>query len=415
MGGYAVEPKVLTVSQLNQYLKTRFDNDPALVNVAIQGEISNFKKVSNGHCYFSMKDATGMLKCVMFRSAVQYLRFKPADGDQVVAFGRVTVYPRDGCYQLYVDMMAPKGVGDQSVAFEKLKQKLAAEGLFDEAHKKPIPVCPDRIAVITSITGDAMWDMIRILGQRWPMARIVFLPVAVQGVKAPAELTGAVRYANRWKVADVIILGRGGGSAEDLLAFNDEKLARAIFDSEIPVISAVGHEPDVTISDYVADLRAATPSDAARKAVPEQKEVRAHLDQLQLRLGRVMGNQLARQRQKLQHLERSRALSRPLTFVEEKRMLLDRQQEKLAGALQKSVAVHRTRFAALCAALDSLSPLKVLARGYGLAQREDGSVITAAAQVSCGDHIDLTLSGGTLGCTVTERKLNSDGKQKPDL
>ena len=171
----------------------------------------------------------------------------------------------------------------------------------------------------------------------------------------------------------------------------------------------------MTISDYVADLRAATPSDAARKAVPEQKEVRAHLDQLQLRLGRVMGNQLARQRQKLQHLERSRALSRPLTFVEEKRMLLDRQQEKLAGALQKSVAVHRTRFAALCAALDSLSPLKVLARGYGLAQREDGSVITAAAQVSCGDHIDLTLSGGTLGCTVTERKLNSDGKQNPDL
>ena len=311
--------------------------------------------------------------------------------------------------------MAPKGVGDQSVAFEKLKQKLAAEGLFDEAHKKPIPVCPGRIAVITSITGDAMWDMIRILGQRWPMARIVFLPVAVQGVKAPAELTGAVRYANRWKVADVIILGRGGGSAEDLLAFNDEKLARAIYDSELPVISAVGHEPDVTISDYVADLRAATPSDAARKAVPEQKEVRAHLDQLQLRLGRVMGNQLARQRQKLQHLEHSRALSRPLTFVEEKRMLLDRQQEKLAGALQKSVAAHRTRFAALCAALDSLSPLKVLARGYGLAQRENGSVITAAAQVFCGDHIDLTLSGGTLGCTVTERKLNSDGKQKPDL
>lgn len=415
MSGEVVKPKVLTVSQLNQYLKERFDADPALTSVAIEGEISNFKRVSNGHCYFSMKDATGMLKCVMFRSAAQYLRFQPADGDQVVAFGRVTVFPRDGCYQLYVDMMAPKGVGDQSVAFEKLKQKLAAEGLFDEKYKKPIPACPRRIAVITSITGDAMWDMIQILGQRWPMAKIVFLPVAVQGVKAPAELAGAVRYANRWKVADVIIIGRGGGSAEDLFAFNDEKLARAIFASEIPVISAVGHEPDVTISDYVADLRAATPSDAARKAVPEQKEVRAHLDQLSLRLGRVMQERVNRRRQQLNHLQQSRVFTHPLTFVEEKQMLLDRQQEKLAAALQKGVAVHRTRFAALCASLDSLSPLKVLSRGYGLAQRADGSVITAASQVACGERIDLTLSGGTLGCTVTERKLNGDGSEETHL
>ena len=406
---------VFTVSEMNQFIKELLDNVPPLQEVLLRGEISNYKVYPSGHHYFTLKDSQSSLKCVMFKTSTMRLRFRPENGMQVIAAGRISVYPRDGAYQLYCTGLTPEGVGDLSVAFEQLKEKLRKEGLFDAAHKKPLPVYPRRIAIVTSPAGAAVHDMIRILRRRYPLAKVLLLPVRVQGTEAPAEIAGAIRYANRHALADVLITGRGGGSLEDLWAFNDERVARAIYASEIPVISAVGHEPDVTISDYVADLRAATPSDAARKAVPEQKEVRAHLDQLQLRLGRVMGNQLARQRQKLQHLERSRALSRPLTFVEEKRMLLDRQQEKLAGALQKSVAVHRTRFAALCAALDSLSPLKVLARGYGLAQREDGSVITAAAQVSCGDHIDLTLSGGTLGCTVTERKLNSDGKQKPDL
>lgn len=412
MGGYAVEPKVLTVSQLNQYLKTRFDNDPALVSVAIQGEISNFKKVSNGHCYFSMKDATGMLKCVMFRSAVQYLRFKPADGDQVVAFGRVTVYPRDGCYQLYVDMMAPKGVGDQSVAFEKLKQKLAAEGLFDEAHKKPIPVCPDRIAVITSITGDAMWDMIRILGQRWPMARIVFLPVAVQGVKAPAELTGAVRYANRWKVADVIILGRGGGSAEDLLAFNDEKLARAIFDSEIPVISAVGHEPDVTISDYVADLRAATPSNAAELAVPDREELIRQLRSMASAMGAHLAKQVKVNRQRLSTLAAARPLQSPTAYLDERRLLLDSIQRRLCAAQQQALAKNRQRCVRLTAALDAMSPLKVLTRGYAMAQTEGGQLLRQVEQVRSGDRFTLQLSDGRIRALVesTEQLGPQEGK-----
>lgn len=415
MNGIPVEPRVLTVSQLNQYLKKCFDGDPNLISVAIQGEISNHKKYPSGHHYFSLKDTEGVLSCVMFRSSAQRLRFRPEDGMQVVAFGRVTVFPRDGRYQLYVDMMAVQGAGALAAAYEQLRQKLQAEGLFDEKHKKLLPACPARIAVITSIAGDAMWDMIRILGARWPMAKIVFLPVRVQGAEAPAELVGAIRYANRWRVADLIIVGRGGGSLEDLWAFNDERLARAIFESELPVISAVGHEPDVLISDFVADVRAATPSDAARKAVPDQQDVRAHLAQLKLRLGRAMGEQVRSYSQKLDHLKRSRSLQNPLAFVQEKRVLLDYQQEKLAGALEKNVAQRRAHCAALCAALDSLSPLKVLSRGYGLAQTAEGSVITAVAGIEIGTQIDLTLSDGTLGCTVTEKKVKFDGRKKADL
>lgn len=251
MSGYgtAVKPQVLTVSQLNQYLKNQFDSDPNLASVAVRGELSNYKKYPSGTHFFSLKDSTGVLSCVMFRSSAQHLRFRPENGMQVVAFGRVSVYPRDGRYQLRVDLMAADGIGDLHVAFEQLKQKLAQEGLFAPEHKKPIPACPDRVALITSGAGAAVRDMIRILGARWPMAKVILLPVQVQGERAPAELIGALNYANRWQVADVIIIGRGGGSIEDLWAFNDEGLARAIYASDLPVISAVGHEPDVTISD----------------------------------------------------------------------------------------------------------------------------------------------------------------------
>ena len=416
MSGYgtAVEPQILTVSQLNQYLKSRFDADPYLGSVAIRGEISNYKKYPSGHHYFSLKDQTGVLSCVMFRSSAQHLRFRPENGMQVVAFGRVSVYPRDGRYQLYVDLMAADGIGDLHVAFERLKQKLDGEGLFSAAHKKPIPTCPGRVALITSGAGAAVRDMIRILGARWPMAKVILLPVQVQGERAPAELTGALNYANRWQVADVIILGRGGGSIEDLWAFNDEGLARAIYASQLPVISAVGHEPDVTISDYVADLRAATPSNGAELAVPDQSEVYARLNQLRLRLARVTQHQLGRQRQRLQAALRSPALQKPEAFVQDKRLALDHLQEKLCAVLERSVARRRAQYAARCAALDSLSPLKVLSRGYALAQGPDGSVITGAEQVEVGDRIELTLSGGTLGCTVTERML-TDGSEEKDL
>lgn len=399
----SIQPQILTVSQLNQYLKSRFDSDPNLGSLAIRGEISNYKRYPSGHHYFFLKDANGVLSCVMFRSAANTLRFVPGNGMQVIAFGRVTVFPRDGRYQLYVDLMTADGVGDLHVAFEQLKQKLEGEGLFDSAHKKPIPTCPDRVALITSGAGAAVRDMIRVLGARWPLAKVILLPVRVQGAEAPAELVGALRYANRWKVADVIIIGRGGGSIEDLWAFNDERLAHAIYESELPVISAVGHEPDVTICDYVADLRAATPSNGAELAVPDQNEVYARLWQLKHRMTRVMQDKLRQQRRDLTRLASSRAMRDPMAFVQDKRLLLDYQQDRLKTGLERTVARSRHKYAALCGSLDSLSPLKVLARGYGLAQKEDGHVITSAEQVSVGEQIDLTLSDGKLKCTVTER------------
>ncbi len=399
------KPTILTVSQLNQYLKTRFDADPMLTGVAIRGEISNYKKYSSGHHYFSLKDANGVVSCVMFAGSARTLRFLPENGVQVVAFGRITVFPRDGRYQLYVDMMTPDGMGNVHVAFEQLKKKLSQEGLFDPAHKKPIPTCPGTVALITSGSGAAVRDMIRILGARWPMAKVVLLPVRVQGEEAPPELIGALRYANRYRVADVIILGRGGGSAEDLWAFNDENLARTIYASEIPVISAVGHEPDVTISDYVADLRAATPSNAAELAVPDQSEVCARLNQLRRRLSRQAEERLHRERTALERLSGSRVLQNPMTLLQDRRLLLDFQQNRLKTALERSVGKTRQRHGALCACLDSLSPLKVLARGYALAQKQTGAVVTSVTQVERGDTVKLTLGDGRLDCIVQEKGL----------
>ena len=250
---------IYTVSQINTYIKGMLDGDRTLSGVYIRGELSNYRKYPSGHHYFSLKDATGALRCVLFKSSARHLRFRPEDGMKVIAYGRVTVFPRDGQYQLYVDALTPDGVGELYVAFEQLKARLQQEGLFALEHKKPIPSCPAAIAIITSAAGAAVHDMLRILRARWPMAQVKLLPVRVQGAGAAQELAGAVRYANRWRLADVILIGRGGGSMEDLWAFNEEILARAVYESELPVISAVGHEPDVTIIDFVADLRAATP------------------------------------------------------------------------------------------------------------------------------------------------------------
>ncbi len=398
--------KPMTVSQLNVYIKSRFDSDSLLGSVAICGEISNCKKYASGHIYFSLKDAEGLLSCVMFRSNTLRLRFQPKDGMQVVAFGRVTVFPRDGRYQLYVDMMMPDGAGDLNAAFEQLKAKLNAEGLFSSSHKKRIPSMPNKIALITSASGAAVRDMIRILGARWPLSKVLVMPVRVQGAEAPGELIGALRYANQWRVADVIIIGRGGGSIEDLWAFNDELLAREIYRSEIPVISAVGHEPDVTISDYVADVRAATPSNAAELAVPDQNEVYAQLNQLRSRLGHVMRERLQRERMKLDRCTASRAICNPITVVQDRRVLLDYQQQRLKTALERNITHHRTKYAALCASLDSLSPLKVLSRGYALAQTDDGKVITSVVQIQTGENVHFSMRDGVLDCTVLERRTN---------
>ena len=292
----------LTVSELNEAVRTLLESDLRFRNLCIEGELSNYKVYPSGHHYFTLKDQESSLKCVMFRSSAIKLRFRPENGMRVFVSGSLRVYPRDGAYQLYCTSIVPDGVGDLQVAFEQLKQRLYTEGLFDETHKKPLPVFPGRIAIITSSAGAAVHDMIRILRQRWPMTKVLLLPVRVQGAEAPAEIASAIRYANRHQVADLIITGRGGGSLEDLWAFNDERVARAIYASEIPVISAVGHEPDVTIADFVADRRASTPSNAAEIAVPDQQEIQELLSSVAARLNHAVSRDLQRRRQSLDSL-----------------------------------------------------------------------------------------------------------------
>lgn len=394
---------VLTVSQVNAHVKALLESDPSLRQVAVRGELSNYKIYPSGHHYFTMKDADASLKCVMFRTSAQRLRFRPESGMSVTATGRISVYPRDGAYQLYVTGLMPEGAGDLQVAFEQLKAKLEAEGLFDPRHKKPLPPFPKRVAVITSGAGAAVHDIIRVLGKRWPMAKIVVLPVRVQGAEAPAEIVGAIRYANRWNVGDLIITGRGGGSMEDLWAFNDERVARAIFDSELPVVSAVGHEPDVTIADYVADKRAATPSNAAELAGPDSDEVRAFVDESGIRLRQAMGKKLDLLTRRLGDLAARPALTDPEVYLGAKKMALDYARASLAAAGEKTVAARRREYISLAAKLDALSPLKVLSRGYAIAEK-DGAAIRSVADVSVGDAIDVTVNGGALGCTVKEIK-----------
>lgn len=319
---------------------------------------------------------------------------------KVVAFGRVTVFPRDGQYQLYCSQLTPDGVGELHIAFEQLKEKLYREGLFDQAHKKPIPRFPQRIALITSAAGAAVRDMLRILGARWPLAEAAVIPVRVQGAEAPGELCAAIAWANRHKVADLIITGRGGGSMEDLWAFNDEGVARAIYASEIPVISAVGHEPDVTISDFVADLRAATPSNAAELAVPDQNEISVWLAQTEGRMAQAVSRRLERARKELEQAGRCRALREPMSYVDDKRMLLDYQRERLAHGLTGALGREKEHFARLAASLDALSPLKVLGRGYAIPEREDGTVLRSARAARPGDRLALRLCDGEISCEV---------------
>ena len=391
---------IYTVSQVNQYIKALLDRDRELTALYVRGEISNYKAYPSGHHYFSLKDGEGAIRCVMFKREAMSLRFRPENGMKVIAFGRVAVFPRDGQYQLYCTSLTPEGVGDLHLAFEQLKQKLYAEGLFDPAHKKPIPRFPKRIALITSAAGAAVRDMLRILGARWPMAEVFLLPVRVQGTEAPGELCAAIAWANRHQVADLIITGRGGGSMEDLWAFNDENVARTIYHSAIPVISAVGHEPDVTIADFVADLRAATPSNAAELAVPDQSEVAVWLRQMEGRLAQAMGRKLERARKDLDRAARCRALQDPMNYVDDKRMVLDYQREKLAAGLNAALNRERQRFGQLASKLDALSPLKVLGRGYAIPRKGDGGVVRSVSDVIPGDGLKLRVADGEISCQV---------------
>lgn len=416
---------VYTVSQLNGYVKELMDDDPLLTGLLVRGEVSNYKCYPSGHHYFSLKDENASLRCVMFRGDAVRLRFRPANGMRVVAFGRVSVYPRDGQYQLYCTELMEDGRGALDEAFEKLRRRLEAEGLFSPENKQPLPKYPNKIALVTSPAGAAVRDMLRILGARWPLAQVLVVPVRVQGTEAAGEIAAAIHRVNNRADIDLIITGRGGGSREDLWAFNEEVVARAIYLSNIPVISAVGHEPDVTIADYVADLRAATPSNAAELAVPDQNEERSRLAQLDRRLAGSLTARLGGARRELERLKGSRALTSIKAPIQDRRLAVDALRRRLALALRGRVegsrqtlnaqkarlplalgaqtAKKKAQLGRLAAGLDALSPLKVLGRGYAIAKRKK-NVVSSITQAQLGDKLDVLVSDGVLRCAVEEKE-----------
>ncbi len=393
---------VWSVSELTRQIKDLLDGESSLQHIYVRGELSNYKIYPSGHHYFTIKDEEATLKAVMFRREASRLRFRPESGMKVIALGRITVYPRDGVYQLYATELVPDGVGDLHAAFEQLKAKLAEEGLFDRDHKKPLPPYPERIAVITSSAGAAVRDVIRVATKRYPVAKLIVMPVRVQGAEAPPEIVSAIRYANRWKVADLIITGRGGGSIEDLWAFNDERVARAIYESEIPIISAVGHEPDVTIADYVADLRAATPSNGAELAVPDQSELHASLLAARKQMLSALLARVDTGRERLEQLRQRRVLTDPGAYVADRRLALDHAAALLQASFRSSVSDKRGRLAQGVAALDAMSPLKVLGRGYAIAETEEGRILRSRKDAAPGQRLRLKLADGDVGCRVEE-------------
>ena len=399
--------QALSVTELNLYLRDLIESQGLLSHVGVYGELSNYKIYPSGHHYFTLKDRESSLKCVMFKSSASKLRFHPENGMSVTVWGRVSVYPRDGVYQLYCSQLVPQGTGDLQIAFEQLKARLDAEGLFAPAHKKPLPRFPEKIAIITSSAGAAVHDMIRILGKRWPAAKVLLLPVRVQGAEAPAEIAGAIRYANEFRVADLIITGRGGGSIEDLWAFNDESVARAIYASELPVISAVGHEPDVTISDYVADKRASTPSNAAEIAVPDCREISEWLEACEIRVAQGMVKKLSVMRQRLETCASRRAMTEPSQMLDNRRLELDRMRDRLVAAETQKLGRARQQFVALTASLEAMSPLRVLTRGYSIASDENGTCIRSVTELAPGDKLRLILSDGSADCHVEDLKRSS--------
>ena len=405
----AIQP--VSVTQLTQYIKLLLDRDEILSQACVRGELSNFKAHSSGHLYFTLKDEGAVISCVMFRSDAMKLRFRPESGMKVILYGRVSLFPKSGQYQIYVTNMQPDGVGALAVAFEQLKRRLHEEGLFDPNHKKPLPRYPERVALVTSPTGAAVRDMIRILGHRWPMAEVIVCPVRVQGEGAAEEIADMLDYVDKHQLADVIITGRGGGSMEDLWAFNEEMVARAIWRCQIPVISAVGHEPDVTIADYVADVRAATPSNGAELAVRDSEALQSALRQLQVRMEQAQMQKINRLRQRLDTLSKSRVMRQPDAYLQQQELHLEMLRQRLEHSGEVVLGKNRQRFERTAAKLDALSPLKVLGRGYAMVTREE-TVIRETAQLNPGDAISVSLSDGTAQCTVnTVQRRNKRGKK----
>ena len=396
--------QVLTITQINEYIRAMMDNDRLLTTLAVKGEISNYKVYPSGHHYFTLKDEGAALRCVMFKGNAMRLRFRPENGMKVIAMGKISVFPRDGAYQLYCTGLVLDGVGDLYAAFEQLKLKLAAQGLFDKSHKKPLPKYPGTIGIVTSSAGAAVHDMLRILRKRYPLTKVLLLPVRVQGVEAPGEIAAAIRYANHHQLADLLIVGRGGGSIEDLWAFNDDRVAYAIYESSIPVISAVGHEPDVTISDFVADLRAATPSNAAELGVPDQDALRQTLDSFSASMATALGRQLQSARRHLKVLSESQALQSPEGYLKQRKKTVQLLEGRLIAIQNQQISRKKQRYIAQISKLDAMSPLKVLTRGYAMALTEDKRIIRSVRDVSGGDNIQISLSDGRIIASVNEIK-----------
>ncbi len=405
-----MQPRIYQVREVNRYLKGKLEGDDFLQNLGVQGEISNFKHHSSGHMYFTLKDEESTLRCVMFRSQNRRLNFAPRDGLQVIALGSIGVYIRDGVYQFYVEAMEPAGLGSLHLAFEELKRKLAGEGLFSPERKRSLPLLPRRVGVITSPTGAAIRDIITVSRRRFANVDLIVAPVLVQGDRAAPQMVAALEALARVPGIDVIIIGRGGGSWEELWPFNDEGLARAIAACPVPVISAVGHETDFTIVDFVADVRAATPSAAAELAVPDKEELRLRLQNLAARSQQGIRTILEQRRQALSTLARRRPFTAPEAFFNDKRLLLDGYARDLERSITQNLGQWRSKLSLQAGRLDNLSPLAVLQRGYSIVFAEDGRIVKGAGEVSRGERIRVKLARGQLGCLIEDVEEGETGE-----
>ncbi len=399
--------RVLTVTQLNEYIKTVIEGQPVLRSIYIKGEISNFTNhYKTGHLYFTLKDEGGLIRAIMFKGSAMNLKFAPENGMRVIAHGKVSAYVKDGQYQLYIDEMEPDGIGALYIAYEQLKAKLEKEGLFDNRYKKPLPKIPKRIGIITSPTGAAIRDIINILGRRFPYAEGVLYPALVQGDGAPAQLISGIKYFNENNNVDVIIIGRGGGSIEDLWAFNNEELARMIFASRIPVISAVGHETDFTICDFVADRRAPTPSAAAELAVPETLELKQKILNIIGRMDMLIMHNISKNRQLVDELANKRVLNTPDFIVEDRRMGLINLDTRLENAMKYTLSLKKEGFARHTSKLEALNPMSVISRGYSAVFSDDGKLIKSVEQIEIGDSINFKTVDGSVNAVVKGKTKN---------
>lgn len=407
-----IEPKIFTVGQINRYIRNLLENDFILSSLLVKGEISNFKAHSSGHLYFTLKDASGALSCVMFRQDAAGLPFEPENGMQVVVYGHISLYEKTGQYQLYAEFMEPLGIGALQVAFEQLKEKLVAEGLFDGDFKREIPKNPSCIAVITSPTGAAVRDILQIVKRRDPNVKVAIFPTLVQGEQAAADIVRSLKLVNEWGKADVIILGRGGGSMEDLWCFNDENVARAVFASEIPVISAVGHETDFTITDFVADMRAPTPSAAAELATTPLTERREAFHRLELRLERDVSALLTSCRRRLDLLKSRPVMERPLERIYRTMMDVEETQQRLDKEMTNRLMQRAERWQYLTNRLEAASPLAVMSRGYVMAVTSSGKLLTSVKQAEVGDRVTLHLQDGKMETNIQEKEVFTHGEEE---